>query len=117
MALLTVQTVAEAGLLATYVAATAGGGDEIPNDNEDVVLHAKNGSGVSITVTIAAALASASVQGYGTMSKASAGGAVAAGAEKFFGPFPKAAFNNANGRVPVTYSAVTSVTVAAVRVP
>lgn len=42
---------------------------------------------------------------------------VAAGAEEWIGPFPKERFNDSNGRVQVSYSDVTSVTVAAVEVP
>lgn len=38
---------------------------------------------------------------------------VAAGARKKIGPFPSSPYNDANGRVQITYSSVTSVTVGA----
>lgn len=117
MATLTVQVVAEAGLAPSYAAA-AGGGDEIPNDNGDVILHVKNGGGGSINVTVAPQVASVALNGgLGTYTRSNLVVAVPNGGERMIGPFPRRAFNNANGRVAVTYSGVTSVTVAAIRVP
>lgn len=115
MAVLTVQNVVLAGAVITPVAA-AGGGDSFANPTDErTELLVVNGGGGSINVTIVAQPASVPVPGYGTVPLASEVIAVAAGATKRIGPFPAAKFNDASGRVNVTYSGVTSVTVAAVR--
>lgn len=105
----------QAGLNATYVAA-AGGGDVAPNDGR-TVLHVKNGGGGSINVTVTANAATVQDPNKGTLTKPNVVVAVPNGQERFIGPFPPAAFNDANGNVPITYSGVTTVTIAAVRVP
>lgn len=117
MATLTVQSVSESGLNASYAAAS-GGGDEFADDGEQrTFLHVKNGGGGSVTVTVTAQTTTRSVPGMGTMTKANASVSVPAGGERFIGPFPAGAFKNSAGRVAVGYSGVTSVTVAAIRVP
>lgn len=108
MAALTVQNVARSGLNPTYGAA-AGGGDTFVNDGQ-VVLHVKNGGGSSINVTVD----STAPTGVG-LAQADAVVAVPNAGERMIGPFPPGAFNDANGAVAVAYSAVTSVTVAAIR--
>lgn len=116
MAVLTVTEITEAGV-ADGAAAAAGGGDSFANpDDERTVLKVINGGGGSITVTITPAVVAATLPGFGAVTKANGGGSVGAGATRYFGPFPKA-YNDANGRVNVTYSGVTSVTVAALRAP
>lgn len=114
MATLAVQAITEAGVVPSYAAAGAGG-DEFANESGDVLLHVKNGGGGPITVTVTAQATSRVLPGFGTVSKAAGGGSIGAGAEKMFGPFPPAAFNQANGRVAVGYTDVASVTVAAFR--
>ncbi len=105
MATLTPQKPSPTGLNPSYAAAS-GGGDQFANDG-DTFLHVKNGGGSSINVTIASPTA------------CSHGGthplvvAVPNAGERLIGPFPKARHDDANGMVQVTYSAVTSVTVAA----
>lgn len=108
MAALTVQNVARSGLAPSYSAA-AGGGDTFTNDGA-VLLHVKNGGGSSINVTVA----STAPAGVG-LAAANVVVAVPNAGERMIGPFPAAAFCDANGSVAVAYSAVTSVTVAAVR--
>lgn len=108
MATLTVQKTTLGGIVPTYAAAAAGG-DEFANDGE-TYFHVKNASAGSVTVTLDSVRACD--QGFDHNS----GGAVAAGAEAVYGPFAKARFNNVSGRVAATYTAVTSVTVAAVSV-
>lgn len=104
MATLAVQKPVNTGTVPTFNAA-AGGGDQFPNDGQTVI-HVKNGSGGSINVTVASPTA------------CSHGGthplvvAVGAGAEKVIGPFPMARHNDANGMVQLTYSGVTSLTLA-----
>lgn len=104
MALLTKQTVDAAGTVITYSAAT-GGGDTAKFD-DDSTLRVKNGGGSSINVTI-------SDPGTTPAGNGSSGRvvAVAGGAEKTIKV--KRSLNNPNtGVAAISYSAVTSVTVA-----
>lgn len=101
------------GSVALGAVNAAGGGDSFPNDGY-TVLYVKNGSGGAITVTIDGVGAGPeSAVAYNPDVAVS----VAAGAERLIGPFTdKARFNDVNGRVNVSYSGVTSLTVAPVRV-
>ncbi len=116
MAALTIQTIAEAGLDASYAAA-ASGGDSARNDNGDVFLHVKNGDASSHTVTVTAQRTSATVPGMGTTTKSNVAVAVPAGAERMIGPFAPLAFNDSSNDVAITYDDVTSVTIAALKMP
>lgn len=100
-----VQQIGLAGLAATYTAPTATDGDNFANNGKSVV-HVKNASGGSINVTIN----SVRTCNYGFDHDLVV--AVAAGAEKFIGPFPKDRFDNDSGQVNVICSAVTDVTMA-----
>lgn len=108
MAVLTVQTVNRSGLAPSYAAA-AGGGDKFSPDDR-TFLHVKNGSGGALTVTIA------------TPKTTSFGAAIAdiavsvpAAGERMIGPFPRQHFADTDdGLADITYSGVTSLTVAAV---
>jgi len=115
MATLSIQTITEAGL-APSLGAAGGSGDVFPNTGREFLM-VENGGGSSVTVTIEAQVTTARAPGMGTVTKGDAGGAVAAGETKLFGPFPPRAFNNADRRVEVTYSGTTDVTVAAIRLP
>lgn len=111
MATLTVQTIDRAGDgLAPVYAAAAAGGDDFPNTGQQF-LHVKNGGGAPITVT---AVTPQQVAGLGVADETYSIPNDALG--KFIGPFPTQTFNNAQQRVALTYSAVTSVTVAVLRV-
>jgi hypothetical protein len=111
MATLTVQQIALTGLEATYSAATATTGDKFtPGDTTfiDVV----NGGGSDITATI-------------TTPNTSIGGAaiadlaitVTAGERRHIGPFPREHFADpSDGLAKVVCSAVTSVTIAALKI-
>lgn len=116
MALLTTQTPTEAGTAITFASCNAGG-DTFAN-NGKTYLHVKNGSGGAITVTIPKT-SSATVEDdkYGKLTKADAGGSVAAGAHQVFGPFKPSAFNAVAGTgiASITYSAVTSLTIAVIQ--
>jgi hypothetical protein len=68
-------------------ASAAVGGDVVTNQDGKTIILVKNGSGGAIT-------------GTGIM-----------------GPFKKTAFNNASNQIEVTYSGVTSVTIAALYIP
>jgi hypothetical protein len=103
MALLAYQPPALAGTTITYSAA-AGGGDTL-GWTPGGALRVKNGSGGSITVTV---VTPGNTQ-YG-QADPDIPVTVAAGAEKAIGPFPAALA--VDGIVSVTYSGVTSLTVA-----
>ena len=109
MAQLTIQTIATTGLAPTYAAAAAGG-DAFYNDGA-TYFHVKNGSGASINVTVNSI--TACDQGFDHDQVV----AVGAGAEKIIGPFPSQRWNDTSNNVNVSYSAVTTVTVAAVKLP
>lgn len=111
MAVLTVQDAAVTGLAEALVAAGAGG-DSFDN-NGLCLLEVVNGGVGSINVTID------DVQ---TPSPSGASAfnpdvvvAVPNGTTRLIGPFPPFRFNDALGRVNVTYSGVTTVTVRVVR--
>lgn len=104
MALLSGQNVAPTGLSPSYSAA-AGGGDSFFNDGR-TFLHVKNGGGGSINVTIDANVAC----NIGTEHDLVV--AVPNGQERMIGPFPTNRFLDT---VNITYSGVTSVTIAAIR--
>jgi hypothetical protein len=106
---LTVQTISLPGLSPAFAAAAVGG-DAFPNSGREY-LHVKNGGGSEVTVTVDSQ--AACNQGYDHNAVV----AVPASEERLIGPFPKARFNDANDKVQVAYSDVTSVTVAAVRLP
>lgn len=108
MALLTVQNISLTGLTPTFTAADSLG-DEFPNDG-NAFLVVKNDGASDITVTID----SQKPCSYGYDHDITV--TVPAGGEKWIGPFPQSRFNDTSGRVQVSYSDVTSVTVAVVEV-
>ena len=115
MAVLSVQPVSLSGLEANYANA-AGGGDQFVNDG-NTFFHVKNGDASDKTVTFNAQPTSVQTQQYGDLPVSDRAVTVTAGEERFVGPFPAALFNNASGRVEVSYSGVTDVTVAAIKLP
>lgn len=101
-----------AGTLTGAVSA-AGGGDSVANPRGNVFIQVVNGGGGSINVTLTPTITNRPADGvFPQMTLAANVVAVAAGASKVIGPIPTA-FNDGNGNVPVTYSGVTSVTIAA----
>lgn len=108
MAAITIQQMLPTGLEATYAAANAGG-DTFAN-NGKTFLHVKNGDGSDKTVTLTSQVSDPPA---GTAA-ANIAVTVTAGEERMIGPISQQGFNNSNGDVAVTYSAVTSVTVAAI---
>ncbi|MGW3305889.1 hypothetical protein ACWDG9_04790 [Streptomyces sp. NPDC001073] len=102
---LTPQRFATTGLLATYVTPDAAGVSLRSSGKQ--VLHVKNASGSSITVTLKIGR---TVQGQAVTAPTAT---VAAGADKFFGPFSDD-YEQPDGKdnVYVDLSSVTSVTVA-----
>jgi len=107
MAVLTPFKPTLAGVNPSPVAATAGG-DSFDNTGNQQFMIA-NGGGGAVTVTFDAPNA----DNFGVTDNAhDVAVSVGAGATRWFGPFPTNRFNDANGRVQVAYSGVTSVTVA-----
>lgn len=117
MATLTRQTIIEAGLTPTF-AACAGGGDVVDNSDGMTFLYVKNASAGSITVTIAAASGAASVADpkFGTLTKSAVAKVILAGADAIIGPFKKQGFNNSSEQLAITYSGVTTLTIAALKI-
>lgn len=108
MAVLPTQAVSRTGLGPTYSAA-AGGGDKLtPGDH--VCLHVKNGGGSSITVTL---VTPGTVEG---LAVADVAVVVPNAGERMIGPLPASLFRASDGYADVTYSGVTSVTVAVLSV-
>lgn len=116
MALLSVQNIDLLNGLVPSYASAAGGGDTFVNDGK-TMLHVKNGGGSPITLTITSQITSQDVPGLGPVDVANETYTVANGAERMIGFFSPSRFNNTSGQVAVGYSAVTSVTVAAIRLP
>jgi len=109
MATLSVQIAVLAGLTPAY-SACAAGGDEFANSGREVI-HVKNGHTAPWTVTAnSQAICS---QGYDH----DAAVVVTNAQERIIGPFPKARFDDANAKVQLTYSGVTALTIAVIRVP
>ena len=104
---LAVQQVARTGLTPSFSAANVDG-HNVANDGK-VVLEVKNGSGAPINVTFQTP---GSVDGNAIADLVVA---VPAGGDKICGPFPPGIYNQADGTMYVDFSAVTTVTVAALR--
>ena len=111
MATLTVQE--KTGLSGSFsMAAASAGGDVVPNANGGVKILFRNGDASPKTVTVTSYYANTPPQGTAVANHAQV---VAAGETAIIGPLDAAAWNNPSGQVELTYSAVTSCTVAAVR--
>ncbi len=113
MATLTVQDAAEGGGI-TFVAAAAGG-DVFPNDGKTIIVLWNDDASLSV-VTVTAQDTTASGVGFGAVTKADAVQSVEADSADVMGPFPVSAFNNASAQVAVTYSSVTDLEIAVIRV-
>ena len=92
--------------------AAAGGGDVFPNTGQEILII-KNGGGSAVTLTVVTA---ATVDG---LAVADLTASIGAGETRALGPFPPSIYNDTlvnGGNVSLTYSAVTSVTVAVLKV-
>ena len=107
MATLSTQVINRTGVAPTFASA-AGGGDRF-TPGQYTFLRVKNGGGSPITVTVAA---TGKVDGDISLTNPSF--SVAAGADGSIGPFPGDQFLavDGSGLADITYSGVTSVTVA-----
>lgn len=114
MATLTVQQISEAGLSATYSAASVAGDTFQNASNDRIFLHVKNSDAASHTVTISATPSSYTIPGLGRLTKSNISVAVGASGEQFIGPIALSAF----GVNPdIQYDAVTGVTLAVIKLP
>jgi hypothetical protein len=108
MAILSTQQVSLTGLAPTYAAA-AGGGDKF-QPGTTVFLHVKNGSGAPITVTVDSKTPSS----YGDDVNIEVAVPATTG-ERMIGPFNPSRFSGSDGLADISYSGVTSLTIAVVR--
>jgi hypothetical protein len=115
MATLTPTELAQAGTAIAPVAAAASGGDSFPNDG-NTILIVETGA-TACTVSINPTESSVNISGVGPTTVPAISQLIAINSQYAFGPFPPRVWNDGQGRVGVGYSAVTNVTVRAVRVP
>jgi len=108
MAVLTVQRITQDGVTPSFVSADVGG-DEFANGGR-TFFYVKNGGASQITVTVD----SVKQCNFGFDHDLTVD--IPAGEERIIGPFDPGRFNNSSARVAVSYSDVTSVTVAALEV-
>lgn len=117
MADITLQTAVFTSSAIALSFASAAASDKVQVDSGDRVMVAvANASGSPVNVTIPAVQATANVPGVGTVDVPDLVVAVADGVTKHIGPIPPA-YVGTDGRASVNYSATTSVTRAAYRVP
>ena len=110
MATLTTQVVTRAGVLPTYAAA-AGGGDAMQTGS-DMMLHIKNAAASTMTVTLAIP---SGVSGFAQAAYTNTAVVVPNASERMIGPVQSQLYSDpTTGFCTITYSAVTSVTVAAI---
>jgi hypothetical protein len=116
MATLTVNNISQAGVLETLVSASAS--DDFDDDGQQqTYIEVANASGSSTIVTIPAQTVTQYVQGVGLLSVPNLTITVAAGARRKIGPFTAPYINLSTRRVTAQFSAITSVTVGAFRLP
>ena len=114
MALLTVHELGQTPFdITDYLAVATAGGDQFPND-ERTFFIAKNGSGGAITATIAKTRDTAEMSGFGSLGVDDIVAVIPA-SETWVARVPVASHGDAAGRVSVTYSGVTNLTVGALR--
>lgn len=110
MALLGTQAITAAGLAASYAAAT-GGGDKVQLGASNIFLHVKNGGASPITVTI-----TTQNNNYKGLTVPDRTVTIANATDKMIGPIDASLHGDTNNQASIGYSAVTSVTVAAIRI-
>ncbi len=117
---ITVQNALDTGVNYTNQACAAGLADAFINDGKTVLLFA-NASGSSRTLTVTRQNKSPSVQGYNPITLAdltlTIPGSGTNGGLCVVGPFAQGEYNDGSGLVQISYSAVTTLTVAAVSIP
>jgi len=118
MAAIVSQSVSPSGLVPAYTAASAGGDTiNVPSGDERTFIHVKNASASAVTLTInAVSPAQAKIPGVGLVTTPAISVSIAAASERMIGPIA-AAYIDALSNINLAYSAVTSVTVAGLRLP
>ena len=106
---LTAQTIDNDGMEPSYESAN-GDGEEFANDG-NVFIHAKNASGGAIVLTFKTP---ATVSGVDIDEVEVS---IPAGEERMVGPFDPAVFNQSDGNVDLDFDGVTSLTIAAFKLP
>jgi hypothetical protein len=114
MATLTPQTVVLAGLAASFASCAAGGDEFVCPADGLTFVEVVNGDSGSHNITVKAQRAFTRQDGVGQAAVADMVIALAASARKVIGPFP-AAYIRGDGKVRLEYSAVTSQTIAVLR--
>lgn len=114
---ITVQDVVRTGLEATYSAAASGDGNVFDNSQKNTFVHIKNAGGSDCTITIHTPAVVDT-----DLAVADRTVVCTAGEERFIGPFSTPyegndADNSIDRAVKLTYDQVTSVTIAALRIP
>lgn len=112
MATIARQKVINTGLEVAY-SNCAGGGDVADNSDGKTFLHVKNASVGDITVTVTPQNPNVNTGTHGAAVVATVAVVVTAGEQRLIGPFPKQAFNNSSKQLVITYSGVTTLTIAA----
>lgn len=110
MALLNIQTITAPGLAPTYGSANAGG-DKVSLAATNVFLHVKNGGGSSVTVTV-----TTQSTNYKGLTVPDRTVSVPASGERMIGPLDPSLHADINQQASIGYSAVTSLTIAALRI-
>lgn len=110
MALLTTQPISAAGTTPTYGAAS-GGGDKVQLGASNIFLHVKNGGASPVTVTI-----TTQSNAYKGLTVPDRTVTIPNASEKMIGPIDQSLHGDTNNQASIGYSAVTSVTVAALRI-
>jgi len=105
MATLTVQNISLTGITPSYASAAAGG-DEFANTGDTYFQIKNGGSEITLTIETPAKIEGIDIAEITVTIPATTG-------DKVIGPFDPSIFNQSTGRVAVTYSAVTTVTVGA----
>jgi len=111
MATIVAQAVSESGITPVYTATEVGG--DLVDNGGNTFLHFINAGESTITITVAAQITSVENEMYGDLTKANATLSLEAGVDGFIGPFTTGAYNDTNNQISITYSSVTSLTVAA----
>ena len=111
MATIVAQKILQSGLIPTYSAASAGG-DKLANTGVQY-FHVKNASGVTITANVVPVVTVYIYPVLGKLVKETASLVLTAGQSGFLGPFETGAFNDTQGFITITCTAITSVTLAA----
>lgn len=114
MALLTVQTVVDAGIVPALAAVSSS--DTFADDGAGrTFMEVSNGAGAPINVTVPAQQTTTNIPGVGTLTVADIVVSVTNGTRKLIGPFTTA-YRNSSGLVTVNYSSVTTITAGAFKV-